>query len=684
MVNTKLNLSMTEPYVRQIYAKEGDTGRVLEIGVEDYPTENGTLRILRPDGVEKTSDAESSVSPTITDGMATFDSLEEAEVTELKIALSPKQDLHGYANPWVGGAGKNLLKTYDSWSTTPPTTKNADGSLSVIGEKTGSNNAYNIGVVTLPTGTYALSKGGGTGDIYFQAQANGSTIANTQNGDTTFTLSAETEVTFRIFIRAGVTYNAKLYPQVEVGTSSTAYAPYSNICPIYPSNGKNLIDADTVWSAYRQDDGTFVNPLGTTHYSIPQSLVGKELTFSAKVKANSSSANCRVSASIGGSTKNGNLVNTTDSFTLTSLTITPTSTSDYLVLQSSGDNGTYKEIQLELGSTTTPYVPYQGINLYQQGKNVLPNDLTWTSGLRNDSGTQTSSSVSHYSSPFPVRPSTQYTLQGLLYNTTNYRAYYLDANCGWISRSTSLGNQIERITTPENCYYMQVQCANELDLSSNAQIEEGATATTIEPYNGTTYPLSLGRDVYGGTLDVVSGKLVVDTAFETITSFDGKSSATTVNSYYSGGLANSAIYGEEVVSNMFPYKENIWQTTEPVIGFANDTLQTIRVSFPLSSDVDTLAKANALIANGLQFAYKISTPIVYQLTPTQISTLLGENNVWSDGEITELTFDYGKLLSVLTADQTAVVGRCLGDVNFNGASTMPFTLVVKPNNKEQA
>lgn len=55
-VNTQVNLSMTEPSVRQIYAKEGDTARVLNIHL-DQTEEGGTLRILRPDGTEVTADA---------------------------------------------------------------------------------------------------------------------------------------------------------------------------------------------------------------------------------------------------------------------------------------------------------------------------------------------------------------------------------------------------------------------------------------------------------------------------------------------------------------------------------------------------------------------------------------------------------------------------------------------------
>lgn len=44
--------------------------------------------------------------------------------------------------------------------------------------------------------------------------------------------------------------------------------------------------------------------------------------------------------------------------------------------------------------------------------------------------------------------------------------------------------------------------------SYNAQIEQGSTATTYEPYNGTTYPISLGETLtQGGSLNVKTGLL---------------------------------------------------------------------------------------------------------------------------------------------------------------------------------
>ena len=50
----------------------------------------------------------------------------------------------------------------------------------------------------------------------------------------------------------------------------------------------------------------------------------------------------------------------------------------------------------------------------------------------------------------------------------------------------------------------------------------------------------------------------------------------------------------------------------------------------------------------LQVVALLATPIEYTLTPTEVTTLLGENNIWADtGEITELTYraDTGRYIA---------------------------------------
>lgn len=110
-----------------------------------------------------------------------------------------------------------------------------------------------------------------------------------------------------------------------------------------------------------------------------------------------------------------------------------------------------------------------------------------------------------------------------------------------------------------------------------AQLELGSTATDYEPYQGDTYdiafPSSAGT-VYGGSLDVTTGVLTVDRA--------------------------------------------------QIASYAGETLPSTWIS-----DRDVYS-AGATPTTGAQVVYELVTPITYQLTPQEITTLLGQNNIWAD------------------------------------------------------
>ena len=107
------------------------------------------------------------------------------------------------------------------------------------------------------------------------------------------------------------------------------------------------------------------------------------------------------------------------------------------------------------------------------------------------------------------------------------------------------------------------------------------TDPTYEPYTGTNTTIPLGRTVYGGTLDVVSGVLTV---YPFYPSYNGE----TLNGRW---VCDRAVYAEG--------------TTPPT---------------------------------GSQVALMSGTGTTYALTPTQINTLLGENNVWADAGAVEVTY----------------------------------------------
>lgn len=603
MVNTKVMLSMVKPDLRQLYAKQGDTGRVLEIELEDYPTENGTLRILRPDGVEKTSDAQSSVSPTITDGMATFDALEEAEVTDLKIALSPKQDLHGLPNPYPDGGYINkfdLAKYFtegESVTTNDVTATYSNGYLRVTGTNSTSTafNIVNKSISgTLGAGAYGW-KGGG--HMFVRASVDGGSNTNYQ-----YTITATTSaslVSFFVVVGANASTDWTIPLQITQSDAiAETYYPYSNICPI------------------------------TGHTEVNTSVVGKNL-FPLTLYS--------------GASYNVN-VGTTFTFTEASETLVDKG------------NGVY---EVTLAST------WKNVSLLS----ALP------SGVTNFRVTATLSSGGQ---------------QG-------FSTYYLDENFTVIDKQIGNSNPVNistaiNIDTHPTCKYVALSITNRGTANATLtltkpQLEIGTRGTDYEPYNGTTYPLSLGQTVYGGTLDVVSGKLTIDRALVTL---DGTQDLTQNGTMAYGGL------NVKFVPN--PTKKNGTTLNEGLMSDVFNTLSTNHLNpyyfegrttngnlfFNMPSDVTTMPLAKTWFSNNpVQVSYLLATPIEYDLTPQQIQTLLGENNVWADGQITELTFDYGKLLSVLTADQTAVVGKCLLDVDFNGASTENVCyLNILENNKE--
>ena len=141
----------------------------------------------------------------------------------------------------------------------------------------------------------------------------------------------------------------------------------------------------------------------------------------------------------------------------------------------------------------------------------------------------------------------------------------------------------------------------------NLQIESGSSASPYAPYSNicpisgwtranvyhsgadtsdaTTYSItfpSAAGTVYGGTLDVTNGVLTVDRA--------------------------------------------------QIASYAGETLSSTWIS-----DRDVYS-AGATPTTGAQVVYELATPITYHLTPQEITTLLGHNNIWADTGDTSVTY----------------------------------------------
>lgn len=144
----------------------------------------------------------------------------------------------------VRATGKNLLRyPYNGLPKQEAglsVTANADGSVTVIGTATRLVGIYLPGLwsagATLKPGTYTFSAKGKVSNapIYVSTKPIGAAnsaatvVANTLLDDVTFTISEEVAYTAQLNVNNGSTVDFTFYPQIEVGTTATAYEPYTS------------------------------------------------------------------------------------------------------------------------------------------------------------------------------------------------------------------------------------------------------------------------------------------------------------------------------------------------------------------------------------------------------------------------------------------------------------------------
>lgn len=136
--------------------------------------------------------------------------------------------------------------------------------------------------------------------------------------------------------------------------------------------------------------------------------------------------------------------------------------------------------------------------------------------------------------------------------------------------------------------------------------------------------------IYGATLDVLTGKLTVDRAMKI---FNGDSSEgwyKLAYDYFVTPKIRDAIdhnaTPSDFQSNLFPYG-NIFTGTSTLGACLIWAAVRVRLADMSISLDDWKAQ---LASTPMQVVYTLATPIEYTLTPQQIRSLVGENNVWAD------------------------------------------------------
>ena len=167
---------------------------------------------------------------------------------------------------------------------------------------------------------------------------------------------------------------------------------------------------------------------------------------------------------------------------------------------------------------------------------------------------------------------------------------------------------------------------------ANVHVADGENPHVIDNVVNVSWQTEAGT-VYGGELDVTTG--VLKSCYERIKAKDLPWSYSSGSGGYFGATTTDKLEGiTNVKSEVFKTSESssiTYMEDNSIKGGANNKVIYIRCS-TAEGDVDNLKT----ILGESYIIYEISEPNTYQLTPTQIRSILGTNNVWVDtGEITE-------------------------------------------------
>lgn len=282
-----------------------------------------------------------------------------------------------------------------------------------------------------------------------------------------------------------------------------------------------------------------------------------------------------------------------------------------------------------------PIVGVDKVNVTLCGKNMLDKSTIVQGALRgNDGGVDTSSTTRVTTDFIEVFGGNTYITS--IESGKKFVAYHLyDKDKNSISQNLTTNP----ITAYQSAKYIRIAFGYDDNSTiipsdvSSAQFELGNQSTTYEAYNGTTALINLGGTYYGGSVDVVSGKITLTFAEEDLGNktwaYDNNNQRfqTTIS-----GIKRMTNNGEVPKTLCSIYQaisisdfDNISKPNYKIRGnVANDVIFIRNTDY---TDGNVFKTA----MNGVKIYYELATPIVvYASNTAEIPTINGFNQVFAD------------------------------------------------------
>lgn len=588
------------------------------------------------------------------------------------VNFEPKQDLHGYNNPWPAGGGKNLVEFELPFTTST----------------SGATSRWATGFVLPKANTFIRwSAKCSDGTVVSNASMvfmNGSTQLKNMGSGTGYEITSEIAETLQattgVMFYTSSDYAGKTVSEIQLeyvasaSSPTTDYAPYENICPIegytgvrLQRTGKNRLDPSTL-GLYE------VTGTGTKRYGFASILL-KEGTYTlSKASGDTVTYITNVTA--------GYTVETVSEWPFTfSLAADSEVFIRTALTTSSGYN--LVDVQLEEGSTATAFEAYQGQKIVA---NICINqwDEEWEAGAIALANGQNSSSTTKIRSTnyIPVKSGERYYLH---INSSDCALFFYDENKTYKGSSYVVStNQSMSVLISAGVSYMRFSIAQTTYADDNRiSFNYPASFTDYFPYTGHGV-------AYGGTIDLGTGKMVLDMKRVDL----GTLTYTyrTAPSGYKNGYFMSNRVSDIFLPAVTEYPDILNEIYKSRPAEASQCLNEANCTTITTGNNGAIAiiderygasdviNGHASFLDGVFAVYRMKASVTIQLTPAQLQMLKGLNYVWTDADDMELAYCYVKdgknaeqlLSKEMTNDQEPYLFRASGG---NGADREYDTLV---------
>lgn len=214
------------------------------------------------------------------------------------------------------------------------------------------------------------------------------------------------------------------------------------------------------------------------------------------------------------------------------------------------------------------------------------------------------------------------------------------------------------------------------DLIFQIYIGNEAFVSSVDFAGMSANEIDLPQTVYGGTLDVVSGVLTVDKVMRAVTSMN----RTNDHNFYIGTSAwehrplQFLHSTDGIICDRLPTIQPPSSSSAAVDGCYTDSARAflVRTSSAYASSYDMLAAFGGQI----NICYKTDPFVVAQLTPQEVKTLLGLNNIWADAGDVDVTYraDVQLYIGKKTAQTLTAAASMLSNVETGMTATRAYAV----------